>query len=412
MDFLSYRGLPLQILQSTVHERAPQHDKSHSTFECTRWLVSFLVTYNPGAISYPAVGGGLPIPGSGQMPVITDKTIRAFLEKPRGQLIVRSATAPNTPYANLVNPAVNPASVVIVSPEGNRVCDVRNGPFCKVNSVQEVPGERLWKIHLTFETYINTPAAITGLPTIPFILNNRWSVTQDINWQHMSTRIYQGICTVNAALLNDPNFNPNIAGCRNRVLDSIRQSFAGFSVPLGFQRTFVKVEMTPDGNNAVYVVRDDQRHYNQPNQPDVPRIEVQDSNFCRHGSWGRGALQALNLSPYWWDYNFGANVQRLTAGISQAFATNLPRFNRNVIVRVWGNIKTQRPTLVSIALAIGAARMGQASVLSTTTSELVITGDSNRNITMNWSRSRLTSCVTLRWAVRAIRLIVSLEPVL
>ncbi len=154
-----------------------------------------------------------------------------------------------------------------------RPCDVRNGPFCKVNSIMEVPGERLWKIHLTFETYVNENTSVT-----PFILNNRWSVHQDINWQHMSTRVYQGICTVNAALLNDPNFTAAQPGYRPRILDSIRQSFAGFSVPNGFQRTFVKVEMTPDGHNAVYVVRDEQRHYNQPNNINVPRIEVQDAN--------------------------------------------------------------------------------------------------------------------------------------
>lgn len=394
MDFLSYRGLPMRILQSTVHERAPQHDKSNSTYECTRWLVSFLVTYNPEAISYHGLGGNIiPQPLSGRMPVLTDTAIRKFLEQPRGQLIVRSATTPNMPYVGLVNPNTDPGSIVICSPTGAgaamRPCDARNGPFCKVNSIQEVPGERLWKIHLTFETYVNEN---TGYP---FILNNRWSVHQDINWQHMSTRVYQGICTVNAALLNDPNFTAaqtnalGLPGYIPNSLDSIRQSFAGFSVPVGFQRTFVKVEMTPDRNSAVYVVRDEQRHYNQPNALNVPKIDVQDANYVQHGSWGRAVAQnmgqppiGLNFTPFFGPILMGEEALRRAAG---AIAANLPRFNRNVIVRVWGNPKIQRPDLVSIGLAVASNRMGGAPILDTTTSELVVTGDSNRLITVNWS---------------------------
>ncbi len=380
----------MTILQSTVHERAPQEDKSHTTYETTRWLVSFLVTYNPGSISFVGPGGGaIPIPSAGAMPVSTDRQIREYLEEPRGQLVIRSASSANFSQVQLVNPANDPNSLVLLSPAKGRPCDVRRGPFCKVNSIQHIAGERMWKIHLTFETYVT---GTNAGQTRSLILNNRWSVHSDIDWQHMATRIYQGICTVNANLLNDPVFNPPIAGYRRGILDSIRQSFAGFSVPLGFQRTFVKVEMTPDGNNAVYVVRDEQRKYDQPQNPNVPRIEVQDSNFASQGSYGRAALQTLsrtNAPPVFsgpsaiggWFRNTVLD-QPLRAG-----AANLPKFNRNVVVRVWGNRQIGRDDLVSIALGVGSARMGNAAILDTTTSEIVITGDSNRCITLNWTCS-------------------------
>ncbi len=401
------------VLQSMVHERAPMLDKSHTTYETTRWLVSFIVAYNPGAVSF--ADGALPTARRGVMPVNTDQAIRDYLEEPRGDLVVRSDSDAQFSPSQLTNPANNPRSLVIVSPAGNRTCDVRNGPFCKVNSIQFIPGERLWKIHLTFETYVTTAKHTTNsTPTRGLILNNRWSVQSDIDWQHMTTRIYQGICTVNANLLNDPAFNPNIAGYRTGIMDSIRQAFAGFSCPGGFQRTFVKVEMTPDGNNAVYVVRDEQRHYNQPNYPNVPRVEVQDSNWMSQGGTGKMLLDyALNapapsiadaaalIAAPWLSGPTMAIQHGRAAGI--AFLKNLPKYRRTIIVRVWGNKLTSRNQLVTIALQVGQARMGNPAVINTATTDMTITGDSNRNITLNY---------TMEWSTGDTLLLIGGTPAL
>lgn len=384
----------MTVLQSTVHERAPQQDKSHTTYETTRWLVSFLVTYNPASISFVAVGG-LPLAGRGVMPVNTDQSIRDYLEEPRGQLVVRSVSNPSLTQLQLANPANDPKSIVISSPSKGRRCDVRNGPFCRVNSIQHIAGERLWKIHLTFETYVTGTSAgqKRGL-----ILNNRWSVTSDINWQHVTTRVYQGICTVNANLLNDSTVgfagNP---GYRSGVMDSIRQSFAGFTVPYGFQRTFVKVEMTPDGNNAAYVVRDEEQLYSKPGDPNVPRIEVHDSNWLQKMGWG--AAVASNMNPL--AASIALSAQRLGLSTRAAMAlaqpvmlpttamavgvAQIPKMSRTVIVRIWGNQLKARGDLVSRGMAIAAARLGRIAVFDVATAEIVVSGDSNNLVMVTWT---------------------------
>src|SRR6185369_11372922 len=107
MDLVSYRGIPMRIVQSLPHLRMPELDESRATYKWTRCDFSFIVTLEPAALSaipaqLPDTGATIPntanaadfqagraaIPPT--MPGQTDAAIRRFLEYPRGTLIIRS----------------------------------------------------------------------------------------------------------------------------------------------------------------------------------------------------------------------------------------------------------------------------------------------------------------------------------
>lgn len=384
MDFLSYNGLALNILQTNSIQREPILDPSDSTYLYTRWRGDFICTYSPGAINYqananpPVANGQGP---NGTLPAVTDASIRAWLERPRGLLIIKS-------LGNVV--LQSPATV-----NGRQeTCDATTGPILRVESIDEVQGERTWKIRLLFETCIREsptgtlPTAANGL-----IVSNRWSVTYDTNWQALTTRTYRGICTVRGDLLRDPNI---LAAPNTGLIDSLRNVFAAFSVPQNFQRTAVNVVVTPDGNNAHYVVTDTEQLWNKVGlvSSNVPRVEAADANWIWYGSWGRAAVQAgngvlgnmLGIVPGPWNgWGWFTLGRSLLSNGMPAISAQLPKRYKQSIVRVWGNRNVPRTSLTLLALSIAMGRLGQTALFDTTASEILVTGDTSNYVTVQWT---------------------------
>ena len=366
----------MSIIRSLGWEREPMFDASNTTYECTRIRGSLIVSYNPKAVSFRAVPNNpsaIPTAFDGRMPVQTDIGIRRFLEQPRGQLRV---TSNDTDW--LVSP--------VDFRNGPKVCDVRNGPFVKVNSIAQIPGERLWQIHLEFETFINESPDVTGTSFPPLFLSNRWYAVDDTNWQHLRTRIYQGTCTVRGDVLQYQN---QIADQPNnqKYIDYFRDQFCAFSVPLGFQREKVHVTVTPDGNTAHYTVVDQEQLYNKRGNQQIPvRIEIADTSFTSLGGFARGVTTVANIQTSILDWVTGFNRgPQVTAAIGVA----LSNMYKNVLVRVWGNQKHSRIELINIALSMAQSRMGIVSpVLDTTLSEIIVTANSDNFAQVNY---------TIRW---------------
>jgi hypothetical protein len=402
MDFISYRGLPMRVIQSLSWGKEPLLDQAgHTTYECSRYHGSLLVAYNPGAVSFPpgTNPAALPVPaptppnqielppaGQGQLPAQTEVAIRNYLEQPRGQLIAMSA-------GNIW--LKSPSDRTIAS---NSLGDVRNGPFLKVNTIQYSQGERLWKIHLNFETYVNeNPSGVSPEnPFPPLILSNRWYATDDTNWQHLRTRIYQGTCTVRGDVLGT-NVPPQ------NMIDGFRDSFAAFSVPLGMQRVKVHVTVTPDGNTAHYTVIDEEQLFNQNFDSPAIRIETVDTTWMWTGSVRRaiagigGASRVINdLGPR--SMQFGpfaifAQLRNLGGIISDASnqtRANLPKMYKNLVVRCWGNQLTPRTELVAYAIRVAVTRMGTTNLIDATTSEVSVSQDTNKfcqvSYTISWGQ--------------------------
>jgi len=373
MNQIVYRNLVLNEIQSLVWQREPMFDPSNTTYECTRWSGSVIVSYNPGANSFAA--GNPPVIQSGKFPAETDNAIRNYLEQPRGNLVVTSLGID-----------------VVQTPEPGRVCDVRNGPYVRVNSIAQVQGERLWKIHLEFETYINefpTERSNNNLP--PIFVSNRWYCTDDINWQHLRTRMYQGVCTVRGDVLQQQD-------AESRYVDALRSQFAGFSVQDGFQRDRVHVTVNPDGNTAHYAIIDTEQLFSKSNNCPAIRLEVMETNWLWKGSLGRAVSQVGG-----WEGVTGRGITAATSlnvgwvftelsNWGRAVQSNLPKAYKHVVVRCWGNQTTSRQALVVYAWNVANARMVQGGnprpLIDTTTSETVISQDSNNFVqvseTINW----------------------------
>ncbi len=400
MELITYRGLQLNIIQSLGWEREPLFDPSNTTYECTRVRGSVIVTYNPGAISYqsrPNTPSTVPPAQTpGKMPVETDVEIRRFLEQPRGLLTVESS-----------------GKTWLTSPRGGMKCDVRNGPFTKVNSVQKIPGERLWQIHLEFETYINDfPNSIefTSLPGQPYpalFVSNRWYAADETNWQHLRTRIIQGVCTVRGDVLQD---NPVAT---QRYIDTFRFAFCAFPVPDGFQRENVKVTVTPDGNSAHYTVIDTEQIWNKSARCPAVRIEVADTNavsegtalraLMQSGGLARAVVDAAAVTAYGGAAVFGLGIRpgralkaivgvglNAARDLAAAAIGNLPKAYKTTVVRCWGNQRTSRQDLLRYAMAVGTTRMGLSNPITAmiASKEMIISQDSSNFVqvmyTVNW----------------------------
>ncbi len=382
MEIIRYREVELDVVDSIVWEREPLMDQAGgTTYECTRIRGSVIVTYNPGAISYrfrDQMNEFAPPPFPGKFPEETDREIRRYLEQPRGKLEVISAGV-----------------VWLSSPIGEYVCDVRNGPFMRVNSIAKIPGERLWQIHLEFETYINEfPRAGKQKP---LIVSNRWYAYDDTNWQHLRTRVYQGTCTVRGDVLQAE------VGT-DKFIDSLRSSFCAFTIPKGFQRENVKVTVTPDGNTAHYTITDVEQLFNKSDNCPAVRINVSDTTWTWRGSVGRAFRQVGGVAGLGSTF-IGNAVNLLAAGetgignfitgsadqvnrLANAGLDNLPKSGRNVNVECWGNQRTKRISLVNYALAVVNARLGQQFAMNTYTSELIVSQDTQNfvsvKLTLTW----------------------------
>ena len=387
MDSLSYRGLTFTILQTLGWEREDLLDPSGTTYECTRYRGSMILAYNPGAASFQSNGLNTPTASAGKMPVDTDNAIRLFMSQPRGLLRIFSAGTLWLESPRLRNGVRDQ-------------CDVRNGPFVKVHSVVQIPGERLWRIHFDVETYVNERPveATTKLPHL--MLSNRWYASDTTNWQHLRTRVMQGICTVRGDTLRRQAI-PEI--------DLIRPLFASFTVPTGFQRESVQVSVTPDGNSAHYTVVDVEQLFNKSSNSPAIRIQISDNGWywtgtamrmlgqvggfagiaargVAAGSYFASAAASGGLNPS------GAALVNLvleTSNLLGAAATNnLPKAYKNVVVRVWGNQRTPRSNLVHYAMSAAIQRIGTPNVFLTSSHEVQISQDSENFVqvsyTLNW----------------------------
>lgn len=415
MESITYRDLRMTVVKTISVEREQILDQ-RSTYLYTRWRGSFVVTYNPGAESFRREGNGNPFARAGQMPVVTDIAIRNHLSQPRGQLLMVS---------NGVQVVSAPQSMFGTLPP----CDAATGPIVRVGSIVQISGERLWQIQLEIEAAVNEFPAQSSQTANP-IISNRWSAWSSTDWQHLTTREYQGTVIVRGDMLRLDQVmqRQGVTG----QLDSLRLAFAAFSVPAGFQRTSVRVRVYPDGNAADYWVTDTEQLWNKSNGCPAIRIEVQDSSWEHKGSAGVAAVQAVG----------GAGTGAMTGamigmaggpggafiggaigaiiGVATsapgALTRQLPKYYRRCHVRVWGNQRTNRLNLVSVALGIAMNRLfdlgDEGALADLSTKDFLIAADTNNyvdvSVVRNWDIAALGFAGTV--GVAAFRHLAGQEP--
>jgi hypothetical protein len=350
MDSITYRGVLFPVVNSINWERDEMLDPSGTTYLYTRWRGNAIVTYNPGALaaSVANVVGNAPVIGTRTVPPImpaqTDVAIRSWICRPRGQLIVVSAGR------------IVVSSPSLKSPNGTLApCDATVGPTLKIQTIVKIPGERRWDIHLSFETCV-----VERFPGTPVVMSNRWYVSSETNWQQVTTRTYQGLVTVRGDALR---YSEDGVTAAIGNIDALRNSFAAFSVPFGYQRTGVAVRVMPDGNSAEYTVVDTQQQWNKGLSCPAVRVDVQDSGWV------------LRRSALW--------------SLGSAFsAATLPKANKKVHVRAWGVPGADRLALVRFAIGTAILRIGgENSAFTPTTDEIIVAADTNNYVDVVLTRS-------------------------
>ena len=384
MDLVVYRGVRFPVMRSISWEREPILDPSGTTYLYTRWRGNVVVTYNPGTIAYRngalAIGPGIP-PGApvlatapltfGTMPAATDFAIRAWFEKPRGLLQVFSAGI-------LVLTSPGTIGGVVAS------CDAATGPTIKVNNVTLIPGERRWDVHLSIEACVNevqfNVSTRAGTASWSPIISNRWHAIGDTDFQQKTVRSYQGLVTVRGDLMNSA-FGLGATA----VIDSLRNAFASFKVPIGFQRVAVNVRVLPDGNSAEYTVVDAQQMWNKDARGNAtircPAIELQIQDSAWVSRWTQNIVGA------------GVGNGWGVAGVNTVLALTgngdklMPKSYRRVNVRGWGPSNIRRDQLAAFCINVAKARLQDIALLDVSTEETMVTQDTNNFVDVTLTRS-------------------------
>ncbi len=124
--------------------------------------------------------------------------------------------------------------------------DVNNGPRCTSFRTTHVVADELFQVEATFE--ICLPNCVRNNSNLSRVLSNKWSVTDSINADRYTTRVYAGRLRINSGTVN-----PN--------------SFRGLVVPTlvpGMKREEMIFEATADGLWLNYTITDKEAPFAAP----------------------------------------------------------------------------------------------------------------------------------------------------
>lgn len=118
--------------------------------------------------------------------------------------------------------------------------DINNGPKCKVLNVNRIVADALIRVELEFEIcqLICFSTGQAGNQT--GVLNNRWTVVDDIDKNFFTTRTFTGKLRLSSSQVNPNNF-------RNLCVPPLQQ---------GMRRDHMQFAVSEDGLNLMYTVTD------------------------------------------------------------------------------------------------------------------------------------------------------------
>lgn len=220
-------------------EIVPTDDGSDDLFHRYTVHVSGIVTGNNGAVDVIGYEGD----NTGE-PAGTYRGFREALADPRQYFEMRVGVTANStgtvllrgvPYGAGTRPAEDPG------------LDVNNGPRCRTISIEHIAGNTVFRVEAVFEVcVVGCPGGLMSNKT--GVLSNKWTVSDEVNGDLVTTRTYQGVLRVASAYI-DPN------------------SLRGLVVPLlqpGMKREQMAFEVARDGLTIGWTVRDQEVIYAAP----------------------------------------------------------------------------------------------------------------------------------------------------
>lgn len=225
MTTFEYNGIELEITKTRQYDRDAVYDGP--TYIYTKHVIAIEAEYNPKATSYQLVNGTVN-PREGEFPPTTDVAVRHKLMQPRSSLLYRSGGR----------------TILQVVIDADTPTDCNNGPKPISCDVEEIQGEKRFRVRFTLECYINE-CDTNGRSDEPTVLSHRWTHEERIDMNLNSTLIMTGRIIFNTAILDRENSYP----------DFFRRTYVP-KCPRGYKRISVNVTAGEDQNELRYSVID------------------------------------------------------------------------------------------------------------------------------------------------------------
>lgn len=209
MSILTYNGYTMLLIKTNSVTREPRLSDDGTDYMWTVFTIDVNCVYNPRATSYPTVG---------ELPMVTDATIRSGLMQPRCPLFFSEG---NIPILNL------PVNI----PGGTIDCDDGPTPLaCHITRIESAK---------TFMIRYVVRASVYECPQgsyISPIASSRYTRSESLDSQYRSTMTVAG----------KAYFRSNVLAALQLNADAFR----GYIIPqpmAGFARKLVQVAIAPNG---------------------------------------------------------------------------------------------------------------------------------------------------------------------
>jgi hypothetical protein len=244
---VNYNGVLLHGVQTLEWNEEVSYDDSHTDPKGTKYYLRFQGICH----GYAAQAGSdspspsfiAPYSGSQGQPIVADPNFsgQPFATNRYQQI----AKALNTPRCDL-SVTENGITLLHISPSTNQDSDsdrdTNNGPKPSGVSITHFANDKVFRVVFTIEAEkvnCSSSSSDRGL-----ILNNRWTVAEEMDENFQITRMIRGTIKISSPL-HDP----------------MEAQFKGAVVPgleLGFRRDRLEYEVSTDGLSALYAVTDRQ----------------------------------------------------------------------------------------------------------------------------------------------------------
>lgn len=276
----------------------------------------------PGAAPAPPTPPfGQPVPGmaAGNPAALSEAMIRWYLAQPRRQLVVAVGTFPA-----LIAPGPNPDGTYQQS-------DCDNGPQCTLLDIVAVSGTRSYLVDVGFECALRDDQAYVATPTA--LLSNRFAQSSELDQDFYEVVTSVGLATFNTGRLGFLN---------NAVPDDYRKAVLP-PIPPNFQRSYWKIDPTPDGTSLRWATIDRQRFSNLGDTIHATRIEAEQEVGATKPAFGSIAGTVLEI------------LSRRTSGALPVLPVPLQEVT--VRCQVWGKPESTRTALSNTAIDIAVGRL-------------------------------------------------------
>lgn len=362
IGYIEYGAITLDLTKVNDVRREVIFSEDGVDYLYTQTTVDVIATLNPKATTYANLIANIPRKGRA-FAGITARVLEDYLATPRRTLKMYTYDEGGRKVVYLQSPpssSPNARGVITTLPS-----DARNGPVCKVFTIQETHGVRTWIMHLQFTTWINNCYDKTSP-----IISHRWNRSVNYDDQYRAIATTTGIVVFNVGRLWQANQSP----------DFYRQQFF-HAPPESFAREQVNVSIDSDNCTARYTVIDGERFFNLGSDSAAVKVEASLTTWYGMGSMinaianagpaigavppgvGQFAFPGLDmLGPLGMLVGMGRRAWGAVENIGANAVAELPKRYANIKVRAHGARNSPRRKLFELCNAIAFSRLGHPSL--------------------------------------------------